>query len=168
MLHSIKLIFTRPDHLQLNKYETDPDFPQIFQSNTSVCLIISVFCKSCEPICEPEIVLKTFAADFQANPTDISCKIFRTISGSLSCSVFSSQILQNTGIIKQTDVLLWKIWRRYGSVSYLFSCTLMIQHTRNIFTIIFLTSMTHNLTICSETYINCKYYVLKTIFVQFT
>ena len=41
--------------IQLNKYETDPDFPQIFQSNTSVCLIISVFCKSCEPICEPEI-----------------------------------------------------------------------------------------------------------------
>ena len=60
--------------VQLNKYETDPYFLQIFQSDKSVCLIISVFCKSCEPICEPEIVLKTFAADFQANPTDISCK----------------------------------------------------------------------------------------------
>ena len=57
--------------VQLNKYETDPYFLQIFQSNTSVCLIISVFYKSCEPICEPEIVLKSFAADFQANPTDI-------------------------------------------------------------------------------------------------
>ena len=34
-----------------------------------------------------------------------------------------SQLLQNTEIIKQTDVLLWKIWRIYGSVSYLFSCT---------------------------------------------
>ena len=44
-----------PTILQLNKYETDPYFLQIFQSNTSVCLIISVFCKSCEPICEPEI-----------------------------------------------------------------------------------------------------------------
>ena len=44
--------------VQLNKYETDPYFLQIFQSNTSVCLIISVFYKSCEPICEPEIVLK--------------------------------------------------------------------------------------------------------------
>ena len=42
-------------YIQLNKSETDPDFLQIFQSNTSVCLIISVFCKSCEPICEPEI-----------------------------------------------------------------------------------------------------------------
>ena len=44
--------------LQLNKYETDPYFRQIFQSSTSVCLIICAFCKSCEPICEPEIVLK--------------------------------------------------------------------------------------------------------------
>ena len=32
-----------------------------------------------------------------------------------------SQLLQNTEIIKQTDVLLWKIKRIYGSVSYLFS-----------------------------------------------
>ena len=39
-------------------------------------MFISVFCKSCEPmLCEPEIVQK-FAADFQANPTDISWKIF--------------------------------------------------------------------------------------------
>ena len=34
-----------------------------------------------------------------------------------------SQLLQNTEIIKQTDVLLWKILRKYGSISYLFSCT---------------------------------------------
>ena len=40
--------------VQLNKYKTDPYFLQIFQSNASVCLIISVFCKSCKPICEPE------------------------------------------------------------------------------------------------------------------
>ena len=45
--------------VQLNKYETDLYFLQIFPSNTSVCLIISVFCKSCEPtLCEPEIVQK--------------------------------------------------------------------------------------------------------------
>ena len=45
--------------IQLNKYETDPYILQIFQSNTLVCLIISVFCKSCEPmLCEPEIVQK--------------------------------------------------------------------------------------------------------------
>ena len=45
--------------VQLNKNETDPCILQIFQSNTLVCLIISVFCKSCEPmLCEPEIVQK--------------------------------------------------------------------------------------------------------------
>ena len=43
--------------VQLNKYETDPDFLRIFQSQ-SVCLIICTFCKSCELICESEIVLK--------------------------------------------------------------------------------------------------------------
>ena len=45
--------------VQLNKYETAPYILQIFQSNTLVCVIISVFCKSCEPmLCEPEIVQK--------------------------------------------------------------------------------------------------------------
>ena len=34
--------------IQLNEYETDPYFLH-FQSNTTVCLIIHVFCKSCEP-----------------------------------------------------------------------------------------------------------------------
>ena len=45
--------------VQLNEYETDPYFLQIFQSSMSVCLIICAFFKSWEPICEPEIVLKT-------------------------------------------------------------------------------------------------------------
>ena len=35
--------------VQLNKDETDPYFIQLFQGNTTVCLIIHVFCKSCEP-----------------------------------------------------------------------------------------------------------------------
>ena len=43
-----KMRFSVMNFIQLNKYETDPYFPQIFQSNTSVCLIISLFCKSCE------------------------------------------------------------------------------------------------------------------------
>ena len=34
--------------LQLNKYEANPYFIQLLQSNTTVCLIIHVFCKSCE------------------------------------------------------------------------------------------------------------------------
>ena len=40
------------------KVPDNPDFLQIFKSSTSVCLIISAFCKRYEPICEPEIVLK--------------------------------------------------------------------------------------------------------------
>ena len=45
-------------YVQPNKYETDQYNLQIFQCDTSVCLNISVFCKSCEPmLCEPEIVL---------------------------------------------------------------------------------------------------------------
>ena len=39
--------------IQLNEYGTDPYFLQNSQSNTTVCLIIHVFCKNCEP----EIVL---------------------------------------------------------------------------------------------------------------
>ena len=35
--------------LQLNEYKTDTYCLQFFQSNTTVCLIIHVFCKSCEP-----------------------------------------------------------------------------------------------------------------------
>ena len=48
-----------------------------------------------------------------------AAKVFRTISG----SQMGSQLLQNMEIVKQTDVLLWKIWRKSGSVSFLFSCT---------------------------------------------
>ena len=38
------------------------------------------------------------------------------------------QLFQNTEIIKQTDILLWKIWRKYGSVSCLFSCTFIFVY----------------------------------------
>ena len=84
--------------IQLNEYETDPYFLHFFQSNTTFCLIIHVFCKSCEP----EIVL----AVLQIKTKTIS----------------RSQTLQNAWIIKQTVVLLWKFWRKYWSVSYLFGC----------------------------------------------
>ena len=53
-------VLSRKSSVQLKRYETDPYFFQIFQSNTSVCFIISMFCKSCKPKkCEPEMVLKT-------------------------------------------------------------------------------------------------------------
>ena len=46
--------------------------------------------------------------------------IFRTISG----SQMGSQLLQKVQIIKKIDLLLWKIWNKYGSVSNFFSCTM--------------------------------------------
>ena len=96
--------------VQLKKCETGPYFFQNFQCET---MFISVLCKSCEPmLCEPEIVL--------GQPHWHQLQIFWTISGSHNTG---SQLLQNTEITKQTDVLLWKIRRIYGSVLYLFSCT---------------------------------------------
>ena len=64
----------------MNMYETDPYFFQFFQSNTTVCLIIYLFCKSCElePEPEPEIVF-------------VFIFVSKTISGSDS----GSQLLQN-------------------------------------------------------------------------
>ena len=85
--------------IHLNKHETDPYFLQIFQSNTSACLIISMFCKSCEPICESEITPVLYH--------------LRIKTKTISRAVFSSQILQNAEI--NIDVN-WKFWRK-------FSCT---------------------------------------------
>ena len=71
---------------------------QNFKSNMTVCLFINVFCKSCE--------LEPVLAVLQIKTKTIS----------------RSQSWQNAWIIKQTVVLLWTFWRKYGSVSYLFSC----------------------------------------------
>ena len=43
-----KRLFTKISFVQLNEYETEPYFLQIFQNNTTVCLIIHMLCKSCE------------------------------------------------------------------------------------------------------------------------
>jgi hypothetical protein len=61
-----------------------------------------MYCKICELNTEHESV---FAADLSGVSLKVGCKNFRTISG----SQMGSQLLQNTEIIKQTDVLLWKI-----------------------------------------------------------
>ena len=92
--------------VQLNEYETYPYFLHNFHSDKTVCLIIHVFCKSCKP----EIVLAVL---------QIKTK-----------TILHSQILQNGGIIKQTVVLLWKFWRKYRSVSYLFSCIFLLWSGR--------------------------------------
>jgi hypothetical protein len=72
------LAFCRKNGLvQLNKYETDPNFLQFFQSSTKVCLIIHVFCKSCEP----EVVfvlICTLAEQFQVH------KSYKTRESTLS------------------------------------------------------------------------------------
>ena len=86
--------------LQLDEYKTDPYFLQNFQSNMTVCLVIHLLFRSCEL----EIVL-----------TVLQIKT-KTIS--------RSQTLQNAWIMKQTVLLLRKFWRKYGSVPYLFSCTM--------------------------------------------
>jgi hypothetical protein len=64
--------------VQLNESETDPYFLQFFQSNTTVCLIIHVFCKSCEF----EIVfvlICTLAEQFHVR------KSYKTGESTLSC-----------------------------------------------------------------------------------
>ena len=69
-------------------------------------MFISAYCKICELNTERESV---FAADVSGVSLKVSFKKFRTISGSQMGSQMGSQLLQNTEIIKQTDVLLWKI-----------------------------------------------------------
>ncbi len=59
-------------------------------------------CKICELNTERESV---FAADVSGVSLKVSCKNFRTISS----PQMGSHLLQNTEIIKQTDVLHWKI-----------------------------------------------------------
>ena len=64
--------------IQPNKYETEPYFLQLFQINTTVCLIIHLFCKSCEP----EIVfvlICTLAEQFHVH------KSYNTRESTFSC-----------------------------------------------------------------------------------
>ena len=83
-------------NVQLNKYETDTYFLQIFQSDTSVWLIISVFCKICElkteHESEPEIVLKVLQLTFRLTPLT-SAAIFLEqfqVHFHVQCSVLKS------------------------------------------------------------------------------
>ena len=51
------VLLSNPYQIQLNEYETEPYFLQFFQSNSKVCLIIYMFCESCNP----EVVLNYYA-----------------------------------------------------------------------------------------------------------
>ena len=77
----------------------------------------SAFCKICELNTEHEIVFVLISVDSQGDITLV------VIAG----SQLGLQLLQTTEIIKQTDVLLWKICRKSGSVLYLFSCNSIYQ-----------------------------------------
>ena len=82
-----------------NDYKTHLYFLQNIQSNTTVVLIIHTFCK----ICVLEIVF---------------------VSISRMANNFRFTPLENAWT---TVVLLWKKWRKYESVSYLFSCMYYIK-----------------------------------------
>ena len=79
-------------------------------------MFISAFYKICELNTEHEIAFVFISVDSQG---DIN-------TGVISGSQMGLQLLQNMEIIKQTDVLLWKIRRKYGSVSYLLSSAVVI------------------------------------------
>ena len=68
-------------------------------------MIISVFCKSCEPICEPEIIPVWYHLENQ-NKNNFT---------------FSVQFTNLTKL-----VLHWKFWRKYQSILHLFSSNLLI------------------------------------------
>ena len=62
-------------NVQLNKYAIEPYFLQNFQSNTTVCLIIPMFCKSCEPkIVLPVLKIKTKTITKSVN-NQTNCRI---------------------------------------------------------------------------------------------
>ena len=68
-------------------------------------MFIFAFCKICEMNTESDFFLFWLSRWYN-------------ISG----SQMGLQLLQNIEIVKQTDELLWKNWRKYGTVLYLFSC----------------------------------------------
>ena len=63
-------------------------------------MFISAFCKICELNTEHEIVFVLISVDSQGDNT-----------GVILGSHMGLQLLQNTEIIKQTDVLLWNLSR---------------------------------------------------------
>ena len=64
--------------LQVNEYETDPNFLQFFQSSTTNCLIIHMFCKSCEPE-SVFVLICTLSEQFHVH------KYYKTRKSTLSC-----------------------------------------------------------------------------------
>ena len=81
---------------------------KILQNFKCTTVFFSAFCKICELNTEREIV---FCFDF--------CRFSRWYNtGVISGSQMGAQLLQSMKIIKQTNIILWKIWKKYWSVSY--------------------------------------------------
>ena len=90
--------------VQLNQYEKAPYFLQLSQNLRWNCLLISAFL----PVfawCDHKIVFDWSAEQFYDH---IMQKLVRTG--------------KNTEINKQSHVKFWLNWRKYETVSYLFSC----------------------------------------------
>ena len=93
--------------VQLNEYEKAPYFIQLSQNMTSDCLLICVF--TCFYQFLHDVTMKLFCFDLENSFMITSCK--------------------NREINKQSDVKFWLNWRKYGTVSYSFSCTFLIYLT---------------------------------------
>ena len=103
-------------------------------------MLIYAFCKICEHCCEPEIVfvysLKLFFVLIFLNNfrfTTMFATLTKHVNNQTNCcnvwqiknltiTVHSYVLWWSGFFICQTLVLLWIIWRKYGSVSYSFSC----------------------------------------------
>ena len=84
--------------------------------------VVSGFIKICTDL--QHMTAKLFRNNNKNNFALKCCKSVQIKTKTISFS----QLLQNMWIIKQTLVLLWKSLRKYGPVSYLFSCTITIKN----------------------------------------
>ena len=67
---------------------------------------------------------------WNAGTSCITLRIYRNQNKTISRSAFSSQILQNA---EMNIIVHWKLWRKYGSVSSLFSCNKLQSNNRLLF-----------------------------------
>ena len=75
---NLKKLLDYAGKVQLNKYETNPYFIQFFQRNRTICLIIHVFCQSCEPVLV-FVLICILAEQFRVH------KSYKTYESTLHC-----------------------------------------------------------------------------------
>ena len=120
--------------IQLNKQKTAQYFLQNFQYST---MWIYTFCKICEHKCKHDIVLVLVTKKKNQAPTSIR-KSSKHLNNLTNC------------------ILIWKNWRKYGSVSYSFSCKIsQLFCTYNLFQVktdFFFIGQTQKKNICYSHY----------------